>query len=135
MAQAREHHSTARGVPASLPPPFYWEVPHCTEGGGFDQHDGCKFEVPNVASALKTYNSNLNRRVTESHMTLLARKLKICCVHNTQVASPRWSQHKLESGFSGSVFSSPHPPKRMLASPKVSIALSAHGAQGALGTA
>ena len=109
MAQAREH-STARGVPASLPPPFCWDVPRCTEGGGFDQHDGCKFEVLNVASALKRYNSNLIRSVTESYMTLLARKLKICCVHNAQAASPRWSQRKLESGISGPVFSTPHLP-------------------------
>ena len=133
MAQARED-STARVAPASLSPPFCWEVPRCIEGG-FDQHDGCKFEVPNVTPALKTYSSNPNRSVTESHMILLARKLKICCVHDAQVASPRWSQPKLESGFSGPVFSSSYPAKLMLASPQVSTALGAYGAQGAPGTA
>ena len=133
MAQARED-STARGALASLSPPFCWEVPRCIEGG-FDQHDGCKFEVSNVTPALKMYRSNPNRSVAESHMILLARKLKICCVYDVQVASPRWSQPKLESGFSGPVFSSSYPAKLLLASPQVSIALSAHGAQGAPGTA
>lgn len=92
--------------------------------------------VPNRPPALKTYGSNLNRSVTESHMLpRSSRKLRMslhCTGGIAQVAPPRWHRLKPETRKPHCLFfSSPY----QSGHPQVSEAWSAHSAAAAPDTA